>query len=511
MSGHEVIRRFSAHFLLLLLPGFALAQPMAPGRVFREDRILVIPKAGRAAEFANFHGAQRTRILRRFPRLGDVHVLELPRGANVPALLNLFQRSGLVEVAEPDHLFEPAVLPNDPSFVDGSLWHLHNTGQNFGTPDADIDAPEGWDTLHSASNIIVAVVDTGVRYTHQDLVANMWVNPGEIPGNNLDDDSNGFIDDVHGIDATTSNPALAGKPTDDRNHGSHVAGILGAVGNNGLGVCGVAWKPRIMACKFINASGGSESDLIQCLDYARTNGAKVINCSFVAPAGTFGFNILSNAFWQLRTAGIVVAAAAGNSGANNDISGIYPASFQIDNIVAVAATTRADTLWSASNYGATTVDLAAPGVDIYSTGNSADNSYFTLSGTSMATPMVAGALALLRERFPSETPQQIIARLFAAVDPLPGLAGTCKTGGRLNLAKVLSSPRLTAWPSLMTGEFQMQLSAMPGQTCVLLASTNLIHWSPIQTNTIPVNGVQMYTNATGGTLPRRFYRAQLGP
>jgi hypothetical protein len=271
----------------------------------------------------------------------------------------------------------------------------------------------------------------------------MWVNPGEISGNGVDDDGNGFVDDVHGIDAVMNN----GNPIDDHwGHGTHVTGILGAVGNNGIGVCGVAWRVQLMICKFIGPTTGSDSDLIQSMDYAKANGAKVMNCSFVAPGPVS--TSLSNAFWSVRNAGIVVVAAAGNSAADHDTAAYYPASFKMDNVVAVAATDSSDNLWSGSDYGAMTVHLAAPGIRIYSTWNSADNAYVDDSGTSMSAPCVAGVVALLRAKFPAETHQQIIARLFAGTDPLPGLAGKCVTGGRLNLKNALSTINYRTSPAI---------------------------------------------------------------
>jgi subtilisin family serine protease len=143
-----------------------------------------------------------------------------------------------VDYAEPDHIVHALATPNDSRYGDGSLWNLNNTGQFGGTNNADINAPEAWDTITSASNIIVAVIDTGVRYTHEDLAPNMWVNSGEIAGNGLDDDGNGFVDDVHGMNTLNN----SGSPDDDYGHGSHVAGIIGAMGNNQLGVAGICWR-----------------------------------------------------------------------------------------------------------------------------------------------------------------------------------------------------------------------------------------------------------------------------
>ncbi|HEU0011319.1 MAG TPA: S8 family peptidase [Verrucomicrobiae bacterium] len=411
----------------------------APAAVpYREDRILIIPKAGHEAELDRAHALEGVRIYRKLTGLGNIHILQLPKGADPRALVERYRRGGHVETADLDYnTWRPAASPNDPHFLDGLQWHLHNTGQSFGTPDADIDAPEAWDIQNMATNIIVAFTDTGLRITHEDLAPNLWTNPGESGGgketNNIDDDLNGFIDDVHGINAIN----MTGDLTDESfigPHGTHVAGIAGAVGNNGLGVCGIAWKSQIMPLKFISGSMGSSSGLMMCLDYARQHGAKVINCSAVSAETTATF---SNAFWTLRQAGIVVCAAAGNFATDNDVTPYYPASFKLDNLLAVTSTDHNDQRWPSGNYGQTSVHLGAPGVDIYSTSATADNAYGFNIGTSMSAPMVTGAAALLRARFPSETAQQIVARILGSVDPLPSLAGKCVTGGRLNLRKAL--------------------------------------------------------------------------
>lgn len=359
----------------------------------------------------------------------------------MPQALAAFRQSGLVEFAEPDYLLRALVRPNDFHYVDQP--NLHNTGIYGGVPGADIMAEAGWDLQREANDIVVAVLDTGVRYTHEDLAANMWVNPGEsgVDGlgrdrrtNNFDDDGNGYIDDVHGINVLTG----SGNPFDDWGHGTHVAGIVGAVGNNGVGVAGVAWRVKIMACKFIDAAGNSSvSDAIECLDYARAKGAKIITASW----GGYGFDSppLRDAIAALRDAGIIVTAAAGNDNNNNDTLPLYPASYDFDNIVAVAATDRTDARAAFSNYGVSTVDLGAPGAPVFSLWAGSDHDYRYNDGTSMAAPHLAGACALLWARYPGENYQQILQRILTTVDLLPSLAGRTKTGGRLNLAAALGS------------------------------------------------------------------------
>ena len=263
---------------------------------------MIVPKADRAASLGRFHSQSRARVRKMFPGMGNIHVLELPAGVSALEMVNRYRQSGEVESADLDVVLTACGLPNDPRLVNGEQWHLNNFGQSGGAFGADMHAAEAWDIQNSASNIIVAVIDSGIRRTHQDLVANLWVNPGEIPGNGIDDDDNKVIDDVNGIN-TTGTPS--GILTDNFGHGTHVAGILGAVGNNGIGVSGVARRVKIMACRFLDDSGnGFATDLIECLNYARTNGAKVVNCSFETPGPING--TLSNAFWSLRTAGVVV-------------------------------------------------------------------------------------------------------------------------------------------------------------------------------------------------------------
>ena len=407
------------------------ASPFRPDRILIKPRTTADPQAKRRLD--QFHAGQGAQVLREFRRLDGIQEIRLPPGMDVPGMIRRYQESGLVEFAEPDIRLTLAATPNDPAYTNGLLWHLNNTGQANGKPDADIDAPEGWDIANSASNVVVALVDSGVRYTHEDLAANMWINPGEIPGNGVDDDANGFIDDIHGINAAANN----GDPIDLIGHGTQVAGFVGSVGDNGVGTAGVAWRVRIMACRFYSDGGtGFLTDAAQCIDYALAKGAQIINASFV----TTSFSaVLNNALNNCRNAGVIFVAAAGNDSVNTDVTPYYPAGFNFDNIVAVGATTRTDGLASFSNFGAASVDLAAPGENVYSTFNSADNAYMENLGTSFAAPIVAGAFALLRARNPSASYQQIIQQVLGTVDPLPALAGKCVSGGRLNLARALGT------------------------------------------------------------------------
>lgn len=344
--------------------------------------------------------------------------------------------------ASPDFVLTATRLPNDPG-VNGA-WQYANTGAVGGVAGADIDAAAGWAVARGTGRTVVAVIDSGIDYTHPDLAANLWRNPGEVPGNGRDDDRNGFVDDVFGADFANND----GDPRDDLGHGTHVAGSIGAVGNNGRGVTGVAWTTRLMALKFMAANGdGATSAAVRAIDYAIANGAKVVNASW----GGGAYNpALEAAIGRARAAGVVFVAAAGNTGANNDAAAYYPAGYisKSDNVVTVAATDRSDKLAGFSNFGQRTVTLAAPGVSINST--LPNGRYAEMSGTSMAAPQVAGAIAVLWDANPTWTYQQVIARLKASVDVLPSLVGKTQTGGRLNLAKLLGAPTAAPPPPVVS-------------------------------------------------------------
>jgi len=335
-----------------------------------------------------------------------------------------------VRFVEPNYIVHASRAPNDPHYP--SLWGLHNTGQSGGVPGADIDAERAWNVSTGSRNIKVAVIDTGVDYNHPDLAANIWTNPGEIAGNGIDDDHNGFVDDVHGWDFANDD----NNPTDDVGHGTHVAGTIGAIGNNGVGVVGVNWQVTIVPVKFLGSDGsGATSDAINAIDYATQIGARVMNNSW----GGGGFSqALLDAIRRANNAGALFVAAAGNNGTNNDLTPAYPSNYDSPNIIAVAALDRGDRLASFSNYGRTTVDLGAPGVAILST--FPGGGYTALNGTSMAAPHVSGAAALLLSANPDLSVSQVRQRLLLSAVPIPALAGVTTTGGRLNAFLPLASP-----------------------------------------------------------------------
>jgi outer membrane protein assembly factor BamB/subtilisin family serine protease len=409
-------------------------------RGFRNRTLLAKPRAGVPSEqIQQLEEAKGLALRARFDRFGGVRVMEVQNDQDVTALIQDLEASGLYEYAEPDYIKVPLAVPNDPRF--GEQWGLRNTGQSQGTPGADIKATTGWDVRSSAPEVIVAVLDTGIRYTHEDLADTMWRNPGEVAGNGIDDDGNGYIDDVHGINSLVAKgSAGSGNPDDDQGHGTSVAGVIGAVGNNGKGVAGVAWQVKLMALKFDDAdgvlgAGGYISNEVECIDYAIAKGAKVINISY----GSHSYSRTElEVLQRARDNGIIIVAAAGNDADSNERVVSYPASYLLDNIVSVANTDRTDALSASSTYGALT-DIAAPGTDILTTSRSSNTSYATSSGTSLASPMVAGAFALMRAQYPTENHRVLINRILRSVDPVPGLAGKVLTGGRLNLQRALTS------------------------------------------------------------------------
>ncbi|NJM61157.1 MAG: S8 family serine peptidase [Oscillatoriales cyanobacterium RU_3_3] len=332
--------------------------------------------------------------------------------------------------------------PNDPKFK--QLWGFNNTGQTDGTPDADIDAATAWDVQKGSKNVVVAVIDSGVDYKHQDLAANIWNNPGEIAGDRIDNDNNGYKDDVRGYDFINKDS----DPMDDNSHGTHIAGTIGAVGNNRIGVVGVSQNVSIMPIKVIDSDEFGPTDrIVKGINYATNNGAKIINASF---GGSFSSQVMKDAIADANNKGVLFVAAAGNEGNNNDRNPNYPASYDLPNIISVAATNDRDRLAGFSNYGKNSVDLGAPGEDILST--VPGNQYNFKTGTSMAAPHVAGAAALLLAQNPNFSAAQLKDSLMKTVDPLTSLNGKTVSGGRLNLGKSFNNSPANKPPVFNYGE-----------------------------------------------------------
>ena len=408
---------------LAQIPGPALQFNPAE---FATDRILVRyrPEAIAAAAPAR----AGTTLVREIALVPGLHVVALAPGVSVADALASYRADAGVLYAVPDGILRLDSTPNDTRY--GQQWALNNVGQSGGKPDADIDAPEAWNISTGSPDTVIAVIDTGVDFNHPDLAANIWTNAAEAAGTpGVDDDGNGYVDDVHGYDFVNED----GDPLDDFGHGTHVSGTIAAVGNNAVGVVGINWNAKVMGLKFLGANGsGYESDAIRALDYAVMMGAKISNNSY----GGDSFNpAFLDAIEAAGASGHIFVAAAGNAANDNDSNPFYPASYDASNLVSVAATDRNDQLASFSNFGATTVDIAAPGVSIQST--LPNGAYGGDSGTSMASPHVAGVAALVRSRRPNWTTDQVIRVILDGADPIPAVDGKVASGGRLNAHNAL--------------------------------------------------------------------------
>jgi len=486
----------------------------ASGLGYKEGEILVLfaPKADgsqratleRNTIIEDIDGGE---VISSYKLVPGLSLVKLPEGVKVKDVLTNFNKTTGILYAQPNYIYRAqSTFPNDSYF--SNLYGLHNTGQTGGISDADIDAPEAWDIRTDANDIIMAVIDTGVDYNHPDLVANMWHNPGEIPGNGIDDDGNGYIDDIYGYDFCNND----NDPVDDYFHGTHVAGTIGAIGNNSQGVAGVCWNVKIMALKFLNNNGGGDtSTAIYCIEYAVENGAKILNNSWGGwpdEENPENDTALRNAIEAANANGVLFVAAAGNHVgffADNDMFPVYPASFDCNNIISVMATNHSDRLWSFSKYGLNTVDLAAPGQAIFSTFPTYETDemilwgystyYETISGTSMAAPHVAGACALLWSYKPYLTHLQVKERILKSVDKLTNLENLCVSGGRLNLYNaLLYTPHyftLTKQDDIPDGN-----SVLPGQLITYTISYDSNNHSDTEVNIVDIMPYQVDYNSS---------------
>ncbi|HET8945499.1 MAG TPA: S8 family serine peptidase, partial [Candidatus Polarisedimenticolia bacterium] len=346
----------------------------------------------------------------------------LEGGLAVPEAIRRLEGAPDIAYAEPNYLLHATRIPDDPLFA--RQYSLLNTGQDDGTPGADIDATRAWDLSTGGASVVVAVIDSGIDLDHPDLASNLWTNPDEIPGNQVDDDGNGLVDDVHGWDFVNEDD----DPHDDVGHGTHVAGIIAGAGNNAVGITGIAWRAQLMPLKFLDAGGfGTVADAIQAIDYAAAKGARILNASW--GGGDYSTALLE-AIREAGTREALLVAAAGNDGSDSDRAPFFPAGYAAPNIVAVAASDRRDRLASFSNFGGTTVDLAAPGVDVLST--LPGGRYGLASGTSMAAPHVSGVAALVLGLAPRMPAASLRRRLLEHAEPIVGLADKVATSARVN-------------------------------------------------------------------------------
>jgi subtilisin family serine protease len=356
-------------------------------------------------------------------RLGQASLDAVPR-----ALRSLARHPEFVESAEPDGIGFGGGTPDDTKFSE--QWGFHNTGQSGGTVDADVDAPEFWDIMEGTPGIVIAVLDSGLNFTHPDLQNIAWLNPGEIAGDGVDNDTSGKIDDVNGWDFVNND----NDPSDDHGHGSNVTGIIAANRNNGKGVAGMLSDARILVCKILNSSNsGLTSNLIAATTYARQRGVPIMNLSLQ----NYPFsNALNTEFNACQSAGIVLCICAGNQGGNNDTTPNYPSSYTQSNIIAVGNHNREDARYSGSNYGLASVDLFAPGTSIISP--VLGTAYASYTGTSQATPFVTAVSAAIKYANPTWTAAEIKSGVIGSVVAQPNYNGICVSGGRLNAVNAVS-------------------------------------------------------------------------
>lgn len=345
--------------------------------------------------------------------------------------LESLKNNSNIERVEPNYIYTNnyafGIRSNDPSL--SKLWGMINTGQpdssgQAGVPGMDINAISAWKIQTGSADTVVAVIDSGVNYKSKDLASNMWVNEAEKNGKKgIDDDGNGYVDDIHGYNFVADN----GDPMDDQGHGTHCSGTIGAVGNDKYGIVGVAWKTRIMAIKFLDEEGaGTLENALKSIEYAVKNGAKILSNSW--SGGSYS-ETLKEMIEKSNQSGAIFVAAASNDANDNDVSPTYPASYDVANILAVAAINNRGRLANFSNYGKTKVHIAAPGVNIYSTVLKGYNSW---SGTSMAAPHVSGAAVLMASQHPKMTGVQIKEAILNAAKPNKYLRNKVSTNGQLD-------------------------------------------------------------------------------
>lgn len=429
-------------------------------------QLLVRFKSGTAQSLTlAAHDQHQARMVRSYRVPSNLHLVELPEGMSVDAAVAEYREDPNVLYVQPNFRYRiKERFPDEWMFWEYQ-WSLHNVKYWTGRPDADIDAPEAWALTTGSHDVILGVIDTGIDYTHEDLFENVFSNPGEIPGNGLDDDGNGFVDDIHGIDAVEHN----GDPYDIHGHGTFVSGIIAARGNNDVGITGVMWDAQIVSCKAFGINGlTSDGAILTCMDYFLSLKTRTENpVDIVATNNSWGTEVsttpwestgrlsqaLLDAVEAHHRAGILFVAAAGNNGSNNDIEPVYPASYEVDNVISVAATDSYDILLqggyfsnpdNGSNFGPRSVDVGAPGSDVLSTalweGYSSDYDDDYNGATSFAAAHVTGVIGLLKAYNPSLEPAAIKNLVLAGGDETfggtewepYGTHGTTLSGRRIN-------------------------------------------------------------------------------
>ncbi|MDX5418909.1 MAG: S8 family serine peptidase [Hymenobacteraceae bacterium] len=398
----------------------------------------------RSAALARISGSVKERIhTKAMERFGDKEGVVLVH-TPMAALEAIGRLKGAtdIEYVEPNYIYQHQATSNDPYYTNGSLWGMYG-GSTSPANQYGSHAGVAWaNNRTGSSTVVIGIIDEGVMYNHPDLNANIWTNPGEVAGNGIDDDGNGYIDDVYGWDFDGNNNSIFDGSQDD--HGTHVAGTIGGSGGNGTGVVGVVWNVKMITAKFLGRNGGTTSNAIKAVDYL-TDLKSRHGLNLVASNNSWGGGGYSQALYDAiersNQANILFIAAAGNGGGdgvgdNNDTTPHYPSSYSNSNIIAVASITSSGARSGFSNYGATSVDIGAPGSGIYSTLPSKNGSptYGSYSGTSMATPHVCGAAALYAASNPSANAATIKNAIMSSALPTSSLTGRCITGGRLNVS-----------------------------------------------------------------------------
>ena len=496
--------------LIALAASFSLAQ--TPASSFVADEILVKLRRGTPKKTSNElfsrSGAASQETL---GDLGWVRV-KVRKGRDPrAAAIEMIQHPD-VEAAQPNYYYRLAAAPNDPMWSQSGLYGLTR-----------ISAPAAWDATTGSATVVVANIDTGMRYTHEDLAANMWTNPGEVLGNGVDDDGNGFADDYYGYDFFFNDP----DPLDEHGHGTHTAGTIGAAGNNALGVVGVNWSVKMMAIKIFNSTGSGTTSamLINAYNYIRMMkdrgvNIRVTNNSYSGADEADDYDqATKDAIDAMGDAGILNVFAAGNNSSNNDTASIpnYPASYTSPSVLAVAASTSDETRASFSAFGADSVDVAAPGSAVLSTTNAGDNSYGHSSGTSMAAPHVTGAAALLAAFNPALSPASIKATLLNTVDRFANLGPAVeqnwantpvRSRGRLNVARALQNQTACAFAVSSNainvhkkgGYFTIGVSSAPNCDFAVRSSAN---WLWVEGPDARTGSVQVKIRAAVSPRPSR--------
>jgi subtilisin family serine protease len=471
----------------------ALTNPLKGEKTSQNRRILVRYKSEISKNKKDRgHFSVGAYVIQSFDIPKNLELVEVAKGISVESALEFYKEDPNVLYAEPDYKQYAFLTPpptkapaegEEPSKgkVDPRLkeqWGLNNVGQTGGTVDADINALEMWKNIRGSKSVVLAVIDTGINYKHPDLIKNIWINQGEIPNNNIDDDGNGVVDDVFGYNALED----SGDPMDDHGHGSHCAGVIGAEGQNTFGGSGVMQEATIIGCRFLARNGeGSTSGAIACLDYLRDLKTRSKNpVDIFATSNSWGggpaSEALRDAIQAHQDEGILFLAASSNDGENNDYDYMqinYPSSYPLANIVAVASTNHSDELSWFSNYGKRTVHVGAPGEDILST--VLGRGYESMSGTSMATPFTAGLAGMIKAYYPDYNYMQVKNLLMAGGTPLRGLANRTVSGRRIRAWDTDGTGSLTCKDQIVSGRLSpsQDVSLVPVGETVLLSALNI--------------------------------------